>query len=584
MQIKKLFKELVRRNVFRAIVAYLAIAWVLIQIASTILPAFDAPPYILKGLIYLLTIGLVFWTGFSWIYDLTPEGFRKTPTDYDIPETRQLNNRRLNIVIVGGGITALLILLAGSFWAGSQWNRNKEFAYHSEYRVAVMPFEDRSDNAEFAYLKEGIAEEVISDLVLHPALSVLSPRSTFYFRDANKPLKQISGDLKADILLVGNYMITDQNVDLNVEVIDGRDTELLNYTSISGDLSEIREISSQISKNTFNVLGLTAIDKTSKDIDEKREVNLEAYKYNALGKSAMRDNTGQKLEDITRYLMKAIELDSNYVDPYIGMAEAYIFDMNRGYISPAEAAHKVKKYALKAEKLDPGSGKVSCIMGIIHCFNYELKKAIPYFEIALEKSPNYTLTYQYYAFILEIYGDYDKAMQLQRQAGALDPLDSFNDLYIAMNYLFQGELDLALKVMDDRLVLDPDHGASLWLKAIILSEKGLYQKAYDIMLKREIGLETSFISGYVLAKLGQKDKANLVLNNILSASEKRYVPPSQIVMLLCGLEDYDRALSYLDMAFLEHDQWIGWVIHTSMTDPIKEHPRYLSLISQFSNY
>ncbi|MBT8234592.1 MAG: hypothetical protein KJO04_00220, partial [Bacteroidia bacterium] len=423
MQIKKLFKELVRRNVFRAVVAYLAIAWVLIQIASTILPAFDAPPYILKGLIYLLTIGLVFWTGFSWIYDLTPEGFRKTPTEYDIPETRQLNNRRLNIVIVGGGITALLILLAGSFWAGSQWNRNKEFAYHSEYRVAVLPFEVRSDNAEFGYLKEGIAEDVISDLVLHPALSVLSPRSTFYFRDANKPLKQISGDLKADILLVGNYMITDQNVDLNVEVIDGRDTELLNYTSISGDLSEIREISSQISKNTFSVLGISAIDKTSKDIDEKREVNLEAYKYNALGKSAMRDNTGQKLEDITRYFMKAIELDSNYVDPYIGMAEAYIFDVNRGYISPAEAVYNVKEYALKAEKLDPGSGKVSCIMGVIDCFNYELKKAIPYFEIALEKSPNYTLTYQYYAFILEFFGDYDKAIQLQRQAGALDPLD-----------------------------------------------------------------------------------------------------------------------------------------------------------------
>ncbi|MBT8234712.1 MAG: hypothetical protein KJO04_00840, partial [Bacteroidia bacterium] len=80
------------------------------------------------------------------------------------------------------------------------------------------------------------------------------------------------------------------------------------------------------------------------------------------------------------------------------------------------------------------------------------------------------------------------------------------------------------------------------------------------------------------------DKANLVLNNILSASEKRYVPPSQIVMLLCGLEDYDRALSYLEEAFLEHDQWIGWVVHTSMTDPIKEHPRYLSLMSQLSNY
>ena len=78
MKFSKLISELRRRNVFKAAIAYLAVAWVIIQIASIILPAFDAPDYLLKVLIYLLAVGLVFWLGFSWVYDLTPDGIQKT--------------------------------------------------------------------------------------------------------------------------------------------------------------------------------------------------------------------------------------------------------------------------------------------------------------------------------------------------------------------------------------------------------------------------------------------------------------------------------------------------------------------------
>ena len=103
-----------------------------------------------------------------------------------------------------------------------------------------------------------------------------------------------------------------------------------------------------------------------------------------MGKSAMYDHTGQKLEDIIEYYQAAIDIDSTYVDPYLGIAEAYIFDANRGYFSPAEAARNARKYALKAEKLRPGCGEVSSLMGIVYLLNGEYKKAIPYFERSLE--------------------------------------------------------------------------------------------------------------------------------------------------------------------------------------------------------
>ena len=78
MRFRKLISELNRRNVFKAIIAYLAVGWVIIQIASIVLPVFGAPDYSLKIIIYILSVGLLLWIGFSWVYDLTSEGFKKT--------------------------------------------------------------------------------------------------------------------------------------------------------------------------------------------------------------------------------------------------------------------------------------------------------------------------------------------------------------------------------------------------------------------------------------------------------------------------------------------------------------------------
>ncbi len=578
MDFKKLYRELVRRNVFRAVVAYLAVAWVLIEVSSTILPTFDAPPILLKGLIYLLGIGLIVWTGFSWVYDLTPQGIRKTPEVYHTSETRDLNSRRLNAVILGAGLVAMLVLLAGSFWAGSRWSKVTDSS--PNYRIAVLPFEDRSANAEFEYLREGLAEDVIGKLFNFSGVSVISSRSVFQFKDSDKSIEQISGELKADIVLMGNYTITGEKVDVKVEVIGTKDNQVLNYASIAGDISHIRDISFEIGKRLQEALGIPSTESWERGGIAMRQVNPEAFKLNALGKSAMRYHTGQKLEDITRYFEAAIELDPEYMDPYIGMAEAFVFDVNRGYMSPAEAAVKVKEYALKAEKLNPGSGEVSCMMGIIHSFAYDFKNSISYFEKALEKSPNFILTYQWYPFALILTGDFQRAEELQEKAMLLDPLSSLNEMLLAIDYVFQDKHDKALALIDSKLAMDPDDIQMIWMKAVCLADKGLFDQAYETILKRKKYLDTNFISAYIFAKVGDNARAEAVLNEILARSKKQYVPPSQIAFALCGLGRYDQALEQIEEAFLVHDQWLFWVVYTSLMDPIKQDPRYTSLVSE----
>ena len=115
MRFRKFISELSRRNVFKAILAYLAIAWVLIQIASIVLPAFGAPEYSLKIVIYFLSAGLILWIGFSWVYDLTSEGFKKTDDIIDNEEFAKITNKRLNKVIGGSLFIAILLLILAKY-------------------------------------------------------------------------------------------------------------------------------------------------------------------------------------------------------------------------------------------------------------------------------------------------------------------------------------------------------------------------------------------------------------------------------------------------------------------------------------
>ena len=138
MKWSTLISELKRRHVFKSTIAYLAISWIVIQIASTVLPAFNAPEYALKALIYTLSIGLIFWIAFSWVYDLTTDGLQKTDDRPADEETLKLTNKRLNKVIAISLGFGVLLLVVVSFWAGSNWNNNSPKI--DLKKVAVIPF------------------------------------------------------------------------------------------------------------------------------------------------------------------------------------------------------------------------------------------------------------------------------------------------------------------------------------------------------------------------------------------------------------------------------------------------------------
>ena len=476
-------------------------------------------------------------------------------------------------------VAGLMIVAAAILWYDTYFS-----APIDDYKsIAILPFQNKTNNENLDYLSEGLADDVIKQFSHLSALSVISSRSSFRFKETDKTINQLSKELNADLIMDGSYSIQGDMLHVKIELIAGKTNEIICYASPMANLSEVKNIAATIEKEVFKSLRIPASDDKQSSLHDKTIVNIEAYKNYALGKNAMRDNTLQNKEDIIRYFNAAIQIDSTYADPYIGIAEAYLFDVNRGYMSLNEVSPLIRKYALMAERLKPGSGEVQGLLGALYSWEFKSNDAIPYFEKSIQISPNYDLTYSYYAYALAMIGQFDQAIIMIDKACILDPLNNFYRVFKPLYLTFQANYVEAQYLLDAELELNPDNSHILWLLALMHTQKKDYQAAYEVLIRRGVGLESNFVAGYTYAMLGMDKEANIVLTNMLEKSQIGFVPLSQLAIMYVGLEQYDKAIELVEQAYLTRDSWFFWIRYSAMMDPIRDDPRFKRVMEMVNN-
>jgi tetratricopeptide (TPR) repeat protein len=365
-----------------------------------------------------------------------------------------------------------------------------------------------------------------------------------------------------------------------MELIAGGTNKIICYASPIANFNEVKSIAAKIEREVFKTLSVLIGSDEQNSTQDIRNVNVEAYKYYALGKSALRDNTLQDREEIIQYFKAAIQLDSTFIDPYLGLAEAYFFDVNRGYMSSTEAATHIRKYALAAEHIKPGAGEVQGLLGGLYCLEYNFKEALIYLEKSIKISPNYDFAYSFYSYSLLMEGQFEKSRSTVDKAMILDPLNSFYTGFKVLIDIYQRNYREAIEDLEEQLRLNPDHKHTLFYLGVANLESKDYSSAYKVFLKRGVGLKTNFAVGYTYAKLGMKEEALVVLKHLLNTE---YVPPVQIAILYVGLEQYDEALDQIEKAYLIRDSWFLWIKFSGLLDPIRDDPRFVKVMEMLNN-
>ena len=582
MKFRKFISELNRRNVIKSTIAYLAVAWVIIQIASTILPTFNSPDYTLKIIIYLLSAGLPIWIGFSWIYDLTPEGFKKS-NDYTINEEfNRLTNRRLNKIIAGALLIAVLLLVSVSFWAGSQWNEG--FLKHTTKKIAVIPFTyETNENETEDYFKTGMTNELINELSKVDQLTIMNQASTelltknlssasFVFLNV---IKQV------DYFIYGSINRQQNIIDVYLELKEKVDSKPIWQKRYSRDISEIRLLWSEAASDLAMKMGIDVKFEDSVLWSNLKRVNPETYELYLKGKHFLNKSTVEDWQRGMVYLNEA--KDRNPSDPYAwaGLAEGYI-TLGHAGVGETDVFPKALEAAKRAIQLDSTNAEAWASLAQYHTyFGWDWKLAEYAFKRANTLNPNMAYNHYHRAWYLAIFGKMNEAIEEHKRAQELDPFTPLHTAWLGGLYHMVGEYEKGLIEAEKAAQMQDGYALSMLVKGRILMDQGKYEEGLEILKQASEIVRAWRYYGYAqaLIQAGRKEEAKAIIQELEAK------PPNGWRALCLGilyskLGDFDKALEWFN--YKEKDAWYVGIRIFNLPEELKKDPRFLKLISDMN--
>ena len=449
MNLKKYIGELKRRNVFKSGIAYLIVAWLIAQIASIVLPAFEAPPYFMKTLLFILSIGFPFNLVFAWIYDITPEGIKKTDRIEQKSEKVIIKNNRLNKVIIASLSIAVVVLLYNQI-NNNPKNNIVNPAVISENTsannlLAVLPFLNTKSDVTTDYLGFAMADQIIGSLVYLNNITVRPSSSVRKFQNQTIDPTVVGEDLNVDYILVGNYLKEENIIRLNIELINLKNNQIIWREAVEVSFQSAFELQDIVSKKVVTGLNVqfsqNEIDRINKDIP----VNSLAYEYYLRAIAYPRSNEGDKLA--VEMIKKSIELDSLYAPAYALYGDRLHTLANYGLLNPEET-RKAEIYLKKGLSINPELFAAMGSLVFIYTETDRIEKAVKLTRKMVELSPNNADAHFSLGYIYRYAGMNEEAV-LETEKALI--LDGKNPRYRSslLTYTFAGQIEKTLSTYDN---------------------------------------------------------------------------------------------------------------------------------------
>ena len=364
MNPRNFFGELKRRNVYRAAVAYGVVAWFLTQLTTQVFPFFEIPNSAVRFVVIVLAIGFPIAMLLSWIYELTPEGVVRTE-DLDPVEARSVQRRSgrlLDFIIIGALLLVIAMLILGRFPFYRQTSESI-----SQKSIAVMPFENRSEEKANAYFADGIQDEILTRLSKIADLKVISRTSTQHYKSAPENLPQIAKQLGVAHILEGSVQKAADQVRVNVQLINAQTDSHVWADTYDRKLTDIFGIESEIAKRIAESLQAKLTGREEQALTVKPTNNPEAYDAYLRGlafdaRYYASFFSGGLEEKAISFFEQAVQLDPNFALAWARLSRANAALSFGSGVTPVwrDAA---KRALENAQKLAPNSPETLLALG-----------------------------------------------------------------------------------------------------------------------------------------------------------------------------------------------------------------------------
>jgi len=580
----KFWQELKRRKVVRVVITYAAAAFVLLELVDIIAEPLGLPEWTINLVLVLLCIGFVISVILSWIYDITPDGVKKTErpsqASSEVKQTASIGWKISTYTSVLVIIAFVLVYVLGNIKQSSDISK-------LDKSIAVLPFENWSIEEEDAHLGDAIADQIATQLFKVKDFDVRSYTSSSQYKGSDKPsMPQIGSELNANFIIEGTIERQNDDVSINVKVIQAGNDNQIWADKFDVPWKDIIKLRAQIALGITEELKTRLSPEEIENIEKKPTENSEAYDFYMKGRYYWKLRTKEGVMNSIEYFEQAIELDNEYALAYSGLADAYNVSASWYFMNPYSAFKKARLLAFKSISIDNNIAEPYATLALIaESLEYDNDLAEFCFKKALAINPDYASANQWYALHLTQQGKFDEAFSYMEIALKFDPESAIINYASGMVYFYAEEYDKALSQLNKTLKINPSFSVIDYMLLCYL-HKGQYSEVIEVISEYEKNLDRYLIG------VNFKKMANEILNDegingliryiieleLQTTNPFRYLLP----ILYAFIGDNERALDVLESNVQEKTPDFLFLNVTPAFKNLHSEPRFIELVKKMN--
>ena len=425
MNSRNFFSELKRRNVYKVAVAYAVVGWLLVQVTTQVFPIFEIPNWALRLIVLAIIIGFPIALVIAWAFELTPEGIKRTE-DIDPGVDSRAKSRAWIYVVIVAALLSISLFFLGRFTASTKQNGATEVPAKS---IAVLPFENLSEEKANAFFADGVQDEILTDLARIADLKVISRTSVMHYKSGiARNLREIGEQLGVAHVLEGSVQRSGNRVRVNAQLVDARTDRHLWGQTYDRDLADVFAIQSEIARTIADQLQAKLSPGEKSAIERPPTNDITAFGLYTRAKDLLltaAESGAGKADSLQAIdlLNQAVARDPSFFQAYCRLAEAHDGLYSTGYDHTSARLALADAAIEAASRLRPNAGETHLARARNIYQGYrDYNGALAELELARQTLPNDSRVFELSGYIQRRQqGRYEESTRTLERAIELDP-------------------------------------------------------------------------------------------------------------------------------------------------------------------
>jgi len=569
-KLSQFWQELKRRKVLRSLAIYAGTSFIILEASSIIFPLWNFPEWSINLVLWLLILGAFINVIIAWIYDITPDGMRRTkPMEEVTPEERIPDSRGwkaatyISLVV----IVALVIL---------NLVPTKTLRAGDIQSLLILPFDNFTGDDQLDYVAAGLHTSLCGDVGQISRLRTTSKTTASIIKNMNLSLSEMATKANADVVLEPTLMCYgDDSVCILIRAFTPFPEEKeLWIAEYKEDRSQIMNLFNQVTKQIVNDLMVELTPREEQLLDRSLTIDKEAYDSYLMGLYLLEDLNLESLNKAREYLNSAVEKNPDWAPLYSSLAQVWLTLAGMGYESPEIANPKIIEYRNKALELDPNTVDSHFANGMIaFMMEWDWEKAEMAFLKALAANPNHAMSRVIYAQLLGCLQRSGESLTQGRLAIELDPLNPMVEVFYSAVLSSVEDWETALAYGEKVAAVDPGNLAANTSIELAAFRCGDYNKVMEaakyVFAAKEEEVDFKEVER-IFGETGFGAAYEEILRQLEVLAQKGYfLAPVEMAYRYMMVDQPDKAMEWIEKGFEVRDPVMPYIAtHTFLCEPL----------------